>query len=311
MIRRYAVKLLVLASIAFFGSSSYSEESLELAPKTGRGFVFRISKSGRNGILVGSIHGGFSEADRIDVELLNQVRSIRALFVEADISRKDAMQSAFQQYAVAKDGVKLSERVGQRAYAVARLLTARHGMSEDALEQLRPWAVTMLLPVADYRRRRLPSPELGTDVQLMDVAKSRGIDIAELEGPHLQMAAFAALRADEEEKYLRSYEELIESGYMNDYFIRIVHAWEESDFAALDSVVSNFRHGGSDYAQIYFQRILDSRNSSLASVITENLMKTAVADVSMFVVGAEHLVGPSGVIASMRRSGVAVTPALR
>ena len=110
-----------------------------------RGILWQIDK-GRSqaSFLLGTVHSD-------DPRIMNLPQQIKRKFTQADsfsAELKMDMLSLLQSQGqmMMTDGRKLSDLIGQRRYKQVVRLMAERGMPEMLVQQMKPWAVVVLLP---------------------------------------------------------------------------------------------------------------------------------------------------------------------
>lgn len=173
----------------------------------------------------------------------------------------------------------------------------RHGMSLDAVQRFKPWAVALVLAEKDLADDGFESGQ-GVDLTLYHKAQAAGKDVEGFETMEFQLGVLAHVDADDGLSLLK--ETLSDDDDGPARMGEMARAWLHGDEAAL--VKDSVTEMQAGYPDLYKQVILD-RNISWEPRI-EAMARAKGA--SLVVVGAGHLIGPDGVVAHLKAGGFKV-----
>lgn len=247
-------------------------------------------EDGRQNWLLGTLHsedprllewppelvGAMQSSDRMALELVPEAGMLGRL--------REAMSYG--------DG-RLREVMGDELFdEVVSLLAADYGLTETAVDRMRPWAVAMTLAT--------PPPETGMFMDMMLGARARGagLDVVALETVDEQIDFLSGLPLDDQialirdavenhDAYRAAFEDLI-AAYLDGDLERLV-ALADEQFAGLpDHIARHFQ-----------QRGLVERNRRMLERAEGWLDSGGL----IIAVGALHLPGDEGLIELLRRRG--------
>jgi uncharacterized protein YbaP (TraB family) len=205
-------------------------------------------------------------------------------------------QQLFMKYGV-YDGPELSRHLD--AWTLKRLDASltRHGMTLDAVQRFKPWAVALVLAEKDLADAGFEGGQ-GVDLTLYHKALAAGKDVEGFETMDFQLGVLAHVDADDGLSLLK--ETLSDDDDGPAKMDEMASAWLRGDEAELvkDSV-TEMRTG---YPDLYRHVILD-RNISWEPRIED---MARAKGTSLVVVGAGHLIGPEGVVAHLKADGFKV-----
>ncbi|WP_409159136.1 TraB/GumN family protein [Pectobacterium sp. B2J-2] len=130
--------------------------------------------------LVGSIHMGSKDMAPLPDTLLQQLRQATALIVEADIS------DAHSPFGRNGSEPPLVQRLSSDSYRQLQKICELLSFDESNINTLPAWQVALMLQVRQAQLLGL-RPDYGIDYQLINAAKSQGIQVIELEGQQTQV----------------------------------------------------------------------------------------------------------------------------
>ena len=176
---------------------------------------------------------------------------------------------------------------------------AKHGMSLDALQQLKPWAVAIVLAQKELADDGFSGGQ-GVDLTLFHKALAAKKDVEGFETMEMQIALLAHIDANDGAGLLKQTLGDEKDGPAK--MAEMAHHWLHGDDQALvKDVVLDMK---TDYPDLY-QHILVDRNVSWQPRIEA---MARAKGTTLVVVGAGHLIGPDGVIAHLKADGFKVEP---
>lgn len=267
-----------------------------------RGALFRAEANGNTMYLYGTIHVGtpgfFPLEPRIEAALANA--SVLALEVDTERDMEGAMR-AMQQYGMLAPGsTTYSAMKPEARERLARALKRVH-MNESALV-FKPWMVATLLAVGEFGLHGF-RPDLAVDSYLARSARARNVKIEELESVGAQLALFDRLSPADQQKMLEETVEAVENGKQDKEVRLMMAAWENSDDAGLDRVLTMLEQEDTRSARFFRDVLLNERNAGMADKLAA-LLKREKSSVAA--VGVLHLLGKRGVPELLRAKGIKV-----
>jgi uncharacterized protein len=194
------------------------------------------------------------------------------------------------------DGRHLKQAVGARLYDDARAAMAKRGMPADDIDDLKPWAVTLLLLMPN-RGGAVP-----LDLVLQAHAAEQGKAVAGLESMEEQIRVFDGLALDEQRALLAA--TLREQAQLGERIEALVRAYLARDLAQLQELSDAADAGISPALDAAMKRrLLTDRNRRMVERMQSWLRRGNV----FVAVGAAHLPGPEGILKLLEREGYRVS----
>jgi uncharacterized protein YbaP (TraB family) len=162
---------------------------------------------------------------------------------------------------------------------------------------MRPWLAAVTLDVAALERLGYRS-EFGVDRFFLKMAKSRNMEIRELETAAEQIGIFAAMKESEARLYLKV--TLLDLGSVGENMETLTSSWSRGDVEAFSLAYFESLREWPGLANM-FEKTIFERNELMAERLVPFLAdgeKTSFA-----VLGAGHLLGPRGVPALLEKRG--------
>ena len=286
------ILLSVLGVLAPLGlGAAWAEDAT--AP-TGILFEIRVPGDGQSSFLFGTIH---SEDPRVTA----LPEPARAAF---DASSRVVLEVVPDASAIVKamltmaytNGRRLRDVLPANLYRETLTALAELGMTEAAIEDLKPWAVVTLLAN--------PTSKTGEflDMLIHREALAAGKMIQGLETMAEQLAVFDALSEADQIALLR--ETLESRAELPGLFEALVTAYVARDLAALQAISDAHLAAADPVLAEHFRTvIIAARNRRML----ERMTPLIEAGGSFIAVGALHLTGEAGLLESLRKRGFEVT----
>ena len=182
--------------------------------------------------------------------------------------------------------------------AVIEAVEKRLPLPREQLVRLRPWMLAMTLTAAELAKLGI-TPEHGVDLHFLSRAGERRI--VELESIRAQLEMLAGFDEKLQVQFLEY--TLRDLGGLEQNVEGLLGAWKRGDSEALETLLFEGRRADPTLEPVY-RALFDDRNLAMAKTI-EGLL--AGHDTIFVVVGAGHLVGPSGLVEILDER-YAVTP---
>ncbi|MFP8777901.1 TraB/GumN family protein [Hydrogenophaga sp. RWCD_12] len=250
---------------------------------TDRGFLWRISRNGRDSYLYGTIHAGRPEWFALGPRAEASLFRTGVLALEIDVT-DPAVQSTLQDATQGPPRALPAELMQSlRAAWAAECLPAAD------LDRGAPEFHVSQLAVAQAQRQGL-FPLYGAESVLLMRSLGGQRPVVGLETAQTQLSAILARSDDEAADMVREALAELQRPKANQGLARLARAWETRDFKDIEAYAEWCDCLNSPNEREAYARLVDGRNPGLADAI-ERLH----ADVSVFAaVGALHMVGPQG-----------------
>ena len=245
--------------------------------------------------LLGTIH---SEDPRVlDFPPALEQVIIDAERVALELMPDQAMLAELNQAMNLPKGKQLQDFVEPDLYQRVVAKLAEYGMTEPAVNRLRPWAAAMTLS--------LPVPETGIfmDLALAFRVASRGTEIASLETLDEQLQFLISMGEEAHLAMLQTALEDFAEGRV--LFEALITAYVERDLAELQNLSQQELAAMGEDVQAHFQEVgLNQRNKRMLKRAQPMLDEGG----TLVAVGALHLPGETGLITLLRENGYRVEP---
>jgi uncharacterized protein YbaP (TraB family) len=261
-------------------------------------FLYAVARDGHVSHLLGTIHLGFGFEEVLTAEARRRVEHSTQVITETELGGDSA--GRMMQAALLPPGQSLARMLTPKNW---QLLNERLGamIPEPVMAQLRPWLPAVLLGIVDLKRA-LDQVRPGKsghmmDVELIKLARGDGKRVVQLESVDEQIAVFDALTMQEqlaELEHALTEDSAAQSRALVEAF---ASGDERARASALFDAEQNARAPG------FYRAVLFERNEHWLPVL-----EAALAEGDAFVaVGAAHLLGEHGLLATLRKRGYAVT----
>jgi uncharacterized protein YbaP (TraB family) len=207
----------------------------------------------------------------------------------------NALGASMAQMAVAKDGVKLSDRLTPEARAKYRAAMAANGLPWQTFEMFNPWMGGMALSVAPLEKLGYRS-DIGAEKILRAAAQAAGKKVDALETVEQQVGFFASLPMAQQVQFLNATVDGLPD--MESEFGKLLHYWQAGQPDRLAKSMNESLEATPELAQV----LLIGRNRNWAQWIRARLGQPGTVFVA---VGAGHLAGKGSVQDQLKAIGIA------
>jgi uncharacterized protein YbaP (TraB family) len=283
--------LCMLRMLALVGLLSAGAVSAQTLP------MWEISKDGRSGYLVATLHVGRPEFFPLPPPIRKAFEWAEVVAVEIDSSRPEN-QKAITESGMYPEGSTIEQVLGAAEWEKLRPLLDRLNLGVERAQKMRPWLLASMMTVLAQADAGF-NPELGIDAALLRVARSSGRKVVELERFADQAAVLAELSEKHGKLWVTRVASLIESGKAGDSISQTVDAWRAGDLQQMQRVIAEETSDEPAAAEIA-QRIARSRGSGIARAI--GTMHASGAR-TVYAVHIANLAGPDGVAARLAADG--------
>ena len=197
--------------------------------------------------------------------------------------------------ALAKDGVKLSDRLTPEARTKYQAAMQDNGLPWQTFDMFYPWMSGMALSVAPLERLGYKS-DLGAEKILRAAAQSAGKKVGALETVQEQIGFFAALPMEQQIEFLNATVDGLPD--METEFADLLTYWQAGKPDKLAKSMNESLEATPELAQV----LLIGRNVNWAKWIKARLGQPGTAFIA---VGAGHLAGKGSVQDQLKALGVA------
>lgn len=271
-----------------------------------RGALFRVTGSGHQLYLYGTIHAGRPDYYPLEPRIRDAMAAAPALALEIDpTAYTAAMTSVLARHAIFAPGTPgIATLAPERRARIEIALKAR-GIPPADIAGLKPWMLVTILALSDAIKLGY-LPEYGVDNHLARLAhenKARKTRVIELETLDYQMALFNRLSDEEQWRLLEETLAEMVSGRQMRETRELFDAYDRADQKALEAIAQRIESDDSLSGKYMRQLLLDERNGPMADKIVSLLARE---DKAVVAVGLLHLVGKGGIPALLRKRGIEV-----
>ena len=297
---RWSLSRLIAAGLMMLSGCAQEQQATARPPIAKSGYVtpalWQVRDEDTTIYLFGTVHvlkprtewfkGGVKRAFDGSDELILEI-------VEPDDPQ--AMAAAMAHKGLARDGVKLSERLSPAMRGKYQSAMAANGLPWQMFEPFNPWMAGMALAVKPLEKLGYEA-DLGAEKTLTAAAKAAGKKVGALETIEQQLGYFAGLPMVSQVKFLTATVDGLPE--MDKEFSRLIAHWQEGDPAKLAAEMNESLEATPELAQV----LLIQRNGSWAKWIKERLARPGTVFIA---VGAGHLAGKGSVQDQLKDLGVA------
>ena len=269
-----------------------------------RGFLWEVRKGKQIAWLLGTIHVGRPEFYPLPPSRLAQIKRADAIVLEADVSDTARAIAATQKYAQYPDGTPgLETRLTPELRQRIESLLSRNQLDLAPMMRMKPWMLANVLALFEAAQAGYV-PGLSVEAYLMRIAKTDSKPILEFETIEQQFEIYEKAPWATQVSFLEEAVKAVESRGARRELNRIVQAWETADRGSLERLLLEMRAQSSVGSRFTVDTILLGRHPQMVRKI-ETMMAGGKSYV--FAVGALHLVGPQGLVESLRARGYTLT----
>ena len=261
----------------------------------GKHFLWRVSKGSAVIYIAGSIHvlrkGDYPLPDIME----STFRASAGLVEEIDLTHFDPESAQLQMMQMGSypQGHSLKTDLPPDLYRQVTALAKQQDVDLAMLDPMRPWLASIVLLDNQLVHKGF-DPSTGVDIHFADEAETLHKPVIGLESASFQLGMLAKLPEKAQEAML--VQSLSDAADTDQEMEAMMEAWHRGDTALL---AKEQQQEFGPYPDIY-QAILVQRNRNWIP----QLEKLAGSGKQYFVVvGALHLVGPDGVLASLEKDG--------
>jgi hypothetical protein len=261
----------------------------------GRNFLWKAT--GRQGVvyLVGSIHALPPDSYPLNGAFDAAFKDADLLVEEIDLGDSQGQMLALTR-GMLPAGQSFDRLVSPATLALMNKFTANLGITAEPLKLFKPWMVAVALEGLMLAQAGF-DPELGIDKHFYDRAQQEGKTVQGLETADYQISRFDEMTPEQQDRMLAEMLKELETEKAS--FGKLADAWKSGDAATVERIVLT------DLKQdpLMYQRLVVERNHNWLPKIEALFTRRGHAFV---VVGAAHLVGADGLIATLKAKGYSI-----
>lgn len=299
--RRFS--LVLLAFVLLWAPPASSDEKRAYT----KGLLWRVEKQTAPASYVfGTVHVSDARVQAVVRDMLETVGPLDSISLE--IVQTPATMMAAAQRMFTMNGPDLSQRVSAQLFAKTVAAAAPYGLSANALERFKPWAlaVTLSLPVSELRAQA--AGQLNSEKILESHAANNRIALYGIETIDEQLGLFDGAAETIQVEMLRQAVQF--SGITDELFARLINAYLAQDLTDFYRVMEEFSAGEQAGLQAFFEDELIARRNRR---MVERILPRLAEGNALMAVGALHLPDETGVLRLLEQRGytIARVPGLK
>ncbi len=261
------------------------------------GVFWRIESPDRpSSFLLGTIHSADPRVATPKASVLRALENAAILVMEMDLKADSFLSLGASM--MLTDGRDLERLLGPDDFRRVAAAVAQHGLPEQILRRMKPWAVLALISQ--------PKNQSGAflDMVLYQMALAAGKPVFGLESAEEQVAVFDRLPMDDQLTMLRTASAQAEqiAAMQN----RMIDTYLTGDLEAIAALADELaREDASGLNRRFMQRLNDDRNDRMLARMVPHIDQGG----AFIAVGALHLTGERGLLRQLRRRGYRLSPA--
>ncbi len=292
-----ATALKVFLGLALLAASSLAEE----APAKEKCFLWTV-KSGKATVhMLGSIHFARADFYPLDPAIEQAFEKSDHLVLEINMTPEVEMkaQQLFAEKGLYQGNETLSSKMGEKTLKELKARLEARGMSLALLEKLKPWYLSVILVVLEYKKHGF-TPEMGIDKHFQMKALKSGKEILQLETLEGQVETLSFGDAEQQELFL--YETVKKLDKVGELMAELAKAWKAGEGEKMAETVEESL-AEEPRLKPYYDKIFTERNGAM----TEKINGYLKTDKTYFVVvGSAHLVGKTGIVELLKKEKLTV-----
>ncbi len=280
------------------GASLKAELNSKLGKQPHPLFMWRYSNAKTTLFLTGSVHVLKPSSYPLPVQFEEAFSQAQTLVLEVNLAdlNKAELQQAFQQRALLPAQQSLSQQLGPNLTRRVATQLSRYGIEIASLSRFKPAAVTQQLVMLRLVTMGYPNNS-GVEQHFLAKLNGRRVQALETIGEQLDLLFNQPMPVQ-----IALLEETLEQfDQVDQQMSELVLAWMAGDDQRM---LAEFKAqaGSSAEAKLFYEKLLDDRNITMANKIAALLNKPGT---HLVVVGAAHCAGDKGIVRLLKERGLA------
>lgn len=288
---RVALGVLMLAAAA-------RAEGPATTRAAGVGMMWKVTSPTTVVYLVGSIHAASDDMYPLPEAMEAAFKESKVLVVEVDVTKANTFALAMK---AMKDGMygngdTLDKHVPAETWKKLEAFCGDMGVPVATISGMKPWLAGVTLQGLVAMKAGL-DPQQGIDMHFLKA--DAGKRVVELETAEGQLDLMAGLTEDEQLAMVDLTGEDAKS--MQETLAKLMAAWKAGDEKMTEKLEAEEATTGGAAAKSIEKKLIEDRNGPMA----EKIGKLAEGKEPVFVVvGAAHLLGEKGIVATLEKRGL-------
>ena len=271
------------------------------APATAqtRSFLWKASKGSGVVYLLGSVHLLSKDFYPLNPALEAAYKDSGLLVEEVDMGEMLGTTGASLQMlarGMLPAGQTLDKVITAPTLALVGKKAADLGIPMAPLQLLKPWMAAVTLEAMEWQKAGFEA-ELGLDLHFYNSAKTDNKPVQGLETVDYQLSIFDDMTLEQQDHMLSETLKELDTEQAN--LLTMASAWKSGDMTEMERIVLPDMKND----PLMYQRLLVARNNNWLPKIEALFLRPQP---SLVVVGAAHLIGPDGLLASLKARGYAI-----
>lgn len=276
------------------------------------GILWRIEKAGRVSFAFGTFHSTRPDIAAVPEGLRRLLEGSRVLVVEVAREEQDRLSQllgANPDLVMDRSGQRLSRNLSREEMDTLARLVAPYGMNRQAVEQLRPWFLNLLLSIPACEIAEVAKGAKVLDDNVMEAAEASGLPVLGLETAEVVLGVFQGFRPADQIRLLKlniAFGEISEDIAAS--MARLYRDEQIWTIWALNRLIAEELGDGRATMRMmedFYRLALADRNRNWLPRLLPELERGG----ALVAVGALHLAGPDSLQALLEKRGFTVTRA--
>lgn len=267
--------------------------------ESGHNFMWKVTSDTNELYLLGSIHALKDGMYPLNKNITKAYEKSDVLAVELDMSK--VPQSAIMGLMTTcmyKGEDSLEKHISADVYSELKKVMAKLGFPEASYSKMKPW--WLLMSITEVSMRKLGvDPKNGIDLYFCQRAALDKTPVVELEGFTMQLEIFKEISKKYPNEFVKFMIE--DSENMEEQFDLMAKSWKNGNHEKLNEIFSEL-DADKDLKKIT-KLLMHDRNEGMVEKVKSYIKSGKKYFV---VVGAGHLVGKTGLVEQMKKSGYKV-----
>lgn len=264
-------------------------------------YMWYTSRGDTEMYLLGSIHVLSEDFYPLPDYIESLVQRADVLVLEADIREESLKTDEIAQLTLNSgfynDGSRLEDHLKKSLYQSLPAAVKKTGLTMEQVSLMKPWLLSLTLQTLELESLGYRA-EFGMEREISET--NTWDKVVELEGLEYQIQMIAGLGEDDQLEMLNS--AVKESGHLKESLEILIDAWEKGnpELIAEDFALKGLSGG-------IAERLLLQRNVSMAEKAAELLNSGVEKQTILFVAGAAHFAGETGIPNQLLSRGFVVS----
>ena len=299
--RKVPFAVFVLLATVSAGALARAEEAKPAPEK--QPWLWLAEAEGQKIYLFGTIHLPHAKVRTLPAVVNQALAASDSVFVE--IKPSELETPATQQRMLLPPGKKLADVVPADVLTRLRAHLGTKGIPPGVLDQYRPWAVAMTVPILEHMQLLALHPPM--DKALYQTAEKAGQEVGALESVNDQFGIFEAMSEAAQAKHLgRTLDQMKEAAAAGrDLLMELIDAYANGDEAKVLALMKEADQGADEETLALSKRLIDDRNVTMTDRTLAEAKKRPGK--TLFVaVGMAHHIGEKGIVKALEAKGFKV-----